>query len=95
MVKSWLPGVLSARTTGEVAWNSLFLVGIGMLLYISSFAIWMFILSRSPLSTAYPVAIGLTLVFTTLVSAFLLHETITMAQLLGIGLVLAGIILIF
>jgi drug/metabolite transporter (DMT)-like permease len=95
MVKSWLPGVLSARATGDVAWNSLVLVGMGMLLYITSFVIWMVILSRNQLSTSYPVAIGLTLVFTTIVSALLLHETITAPQLLGIGLVIAGIALIF
>lgn len=95
LIKSWLPVVISTRAAGELAWSSTALFGMGVLLYISSFGLWMIILLRNPLSTAYPVAIGLTLIFTTIVAATLLHETISVEKLLGISLILAGIVLIF
>lgn len=95
LIKSWLPKVISNHAASEFVWSSVALFGIGVLLYISSFGLWMIILLRSPLSTAYPVAIGLTLIFTTIVAATLLHETIGVEKILGIGLILAGIVLIF
>src|SRR5262245_11526968 len=49
---------------------------IGAVLYVVSFGFWILILSRVQLSIAYPVAVGLTLVGTTLASVLILHETV-------------------
>jgi len=43
------------------------------------------------LSLAYPVVIGLTVIFTTLTGAFLLDEKVLPVQWLGIGLMVSGI----
>lgn len=74
---------------------SLLGMGFGFLLYIISFLAWVAILERAPLSTAYPVAIGLTLLFSIISSVFVLNETISLVKSSGIILILLGIILIF
>ena len=95
VVKLYLPAAFAAHGAGGVVWSQIFFVSLGVALYVGSFALWMMILTTNPLSTAYPVAIGLTLVFTTLVAGFLLHENIGLGKLAGIALILLGIILIF
>jgi multidrug transporter EmrE-like cation transporter len=46
------------------------------------------------LSIAYPIAIGLTLVFSTLASWLVLSETISVLRLLGMLLIFIGIVVI-
>jgi hypothetical protein len=43
-------------------------------LYIASFLIWLVILGRNDLSVAYPIAIGLTLAFSTLAASIVIGE---------------------
>lgn len=64
---------------------------IGGALYVLSFLIWLAILARYELSQAYPVAIGLTLVLSSLASSILLGESLTLIRILGILFVFAGI----
>lgn len=71
-----------------------FLVSIGAGLYIASFFIWLFILARYELSQAYPTAIGLTLVFSSVASALLLGEALPPLRMLGIAIIFAGIWLV-
>lgn len=94
-IKAAFPAFLAARSVGNIAWLPLTQLGIGAILYIGSFGLWMLILSQNPLSTAYPIAIGLTLCFSTLVAYFFLNETIGIAKLAGIFLIFTGIYLIF
>lgn len=67
---------------------------IGMLFYAGSFLLWMFILSKNPVSFAYPVTIGLTLGFTVLGSVFLLGEKVTFLQIFGIALMAVSVFLV-
>lgn len=67
---------------------------LGGSLYIGSFLLWLLILRRMPLATAYPAAVGLTICGSTLVSVLILGEHIRFSQAAGIGLVLLGIVLI-
>ena len=69
-------------------------VVLGGFLYLASFAVWLQIIRTIPLSTAYPLAIGLTLCGTTLVSRLWLHENLSGAKTAGIGLIMAGVLLI-
>jgi multidrug transporter EmrE-like cation transporter len=69
-------------------------LGAGALLYIGAFAVWLVILSRMELSIAYPVAVGLTLVFVTVGSTLVLNEAIGVVRLLGIALIFVGITLV-
>jgi multidrug transporter EmrE-like cation transporter len=71
--------------------DSLQLAG-GFCLYIVSFVVWMRILARMPLSTAYPIAIGLTLAFSTTGAAILLGERLGALKVAGILLIFLGCI---
>jgi drug/metabolite transporter (DMT)-like permease len=79
---------------GNVFWASIVYVGVGAVLYIIGFALWLGILSRNELSVAYPTAIGLTLVISTLASWLILGETVSGARMGGMLLIFGGIILI-
>ncbi|MCP1831719.1 multidrug transporter EmrE-like cation transporter [Bradyrhizobium sp. USDA 4532] len=66
----------------------------GAVLYIGSFAVWLVILGRHELSFAYPIAIGLTLVFSTMTASTLLGELLTLGRIIGIAMVFLGILAI-
>lgn len=85
---------LGRGRVGPVGWVPLLQLGAGALLYIGAFAIWLVILSRTELSIAYPVAVGLTLVFLSIASTLVLNEAIGAARLLGIALIFVGITLV-
>lgn len=63
----------------------------GLILFGSSAVTWLFVLSRVPVSFAYPF-VGLGIVLTTLGGVALLGEHVTKGQLLSIGIILIGII---
>jgi multidrug transporter EmrE-like cation transporter len=62
----------------------------GFGLYMLSFVVWMRILARMPLSTAYPIAIGLTLACSTTGAAVLLGERFGALKIAGIVLIFVG-----
>lgn len=66
---------------------------IGLSLFVLSAVSWLLVLSRVPLSVAYPF-VGLTYVLTTLFSKFVLRESVPSIRWLGVGLILAGIVII-
>jgi multidrug transporter EmrE-like cation transporter len=62
----------------------------GFVLYVFSFVLWIRILSRLPLSIAYPAAVGLTLAFTTTGAALMLGERFGIVRIAGVLLIFAG-----
>lgn len=68
-------------------------VVIGLGLFVISAGSWLLVLSRVPLSVAYPF-VGLTYVLTTLFSKFVLKENVPSLRWLGIGLILVGIVFV-
>jgi multidrug transporter EmrE-like cation transporter len=90
LMRLGLPAI-SRDGFGQASWAPLLEVGAGATLYLGAFAVWLAILSRIELSVAYPVAIGLTLVFVSVSSAVLLKEPVDLGRALGIVLILAGI----
>lgn len=62
----------------------------GLVLYIASFALWLRILARLPLSTAYPIAIGLTMTFSTTGAVLLLGERLGAIKLAGMLFIFVG-----
>jgi multidrug transporter EmrE-like cation transporter len=85
----------------QVAWQArsflvapTFIVGMGSVLYIASFLIWLVILGRNDLSVAYPIAIGLTLAFSTLAASIVIGEMISPARSLGVLVIFFGIWLV-
>ena len=65
-----------------------------VLLYAASFAFWLLALSRYPLTTVYPVFIGIGYTTVTLCAIFFLHEHLTVVRLrprlVGVGLLLVA-----
>lgn len=63
----------------------------GIVIYGISTVFYILVLGKLNLSVAYPVVIGLTVLATTVLGAFLLKEKVVSSQWLGIGLMLSGI----
>ena len=69
------------------------LVMLGLVTYGLSAIIWMFVLSRVALSTAYPfIALGIAM--TALAGRYFFQEPMTPVNISGIGLILAGVLVI-
>jgi small multidrug resistance pump len=84
--------VLLKLGSGQNLFNP-YLLG-GVLTYGLSTIFYILVLGKLTLSAAYPIIIGLTVVFTTITGAFLLGEKVAPNQWTGIGLMLSGILAI-
>ena len=94
LFKHGWPRFFTALNDGS-AWASLaILPAVGAALYAVSFLVWLVIVTRLPLTVAYPVAIGLSLVAVTIGAVVWLGEPLSAIRMLGAALVLAGIALI-
>jgi small multidrug resistance pump len=80
-------------TTGERAvWWAYPIVGVG---YVFAFSMLSLTLSRGvPLGIAYALWAGIGVVLVAIVSWLAFHETLTWVQLAGMGLVIAGVVLL-
>jgi drug/metabolite transporter (DMT)-like permease len=65
----------------------------GLAIFALSAAVWILVLSRTSLSFAYPFA-ALTYLIILIVDRFVLHETIPPVRWVGVGLIMAGIVLV-
>lgn len=65
--------------------------GFGGALYVGSFLLWMYILSRTQLTYAYPVSVAVTIAFSTLGAWLFLGEKLSWQLLVGVVLIVAGI----
>lgn len=77
-----------------VSLGNIVLPSIGAILYLSSFIIWLYILSRNSVSVAYPISIGATLGFVAIGASVFLGERVSFLQIVGMMLLLSGIFLI-
>lgn len=66
---------------------------LGLALFGISAAFWLVVLSRVPLSVAYPF-VGMSYVFVVLLSRFVLHEHVPASRWVGVFVVAAGIVII-
>lgn len=82
----------SLKDLGHILLNVKYLFG--FLLYACSFMMFMFILSKYKLNVAYPLATALFFVYISLASYFILKESFSMIQIIGIGLCMLGVVLI-
>ena len=67
---------------------------IGFVAFILANVTWFRTIASEPLSAAYPALVGLTFVFLTSGAAAFLNEPITFRKIMGLGVILAGILLI-
>ena len=89
--------------TLSLAWNTLFPdlirvikipeILIGLVLFGSSFLLWIKVLTKSDLSYAYPmVSIGY--INVVVVSYFLFNEQFTLMKVLGVSLIVVGVVVL-
>ena len=69
-------------------------LGAACAVYLGGMLLWLIVLGRNPMSTAYPIGIGLSLVTTTLAAIAVLGEPVGALRLTGIAAILAGAVCI-
>lgn len=65
----------------------------GLLLYVISVGLWLLVLSRVPVSMAYPM-VSLGYVVTAIAAYYLFGEPLTSLRILGIFIIIAGVYLV-
>jgi multidrug transporter EmrE-like cation transporter len=73
--------------------QSIWLMG-GLFLYGISFLLWLFVISKIKLNTAYPIATSLSFSLVVLFSWFFFKEHLLPIQILGIAVIIFGIFLL-
>jgi len=68
---------------------------IGLAFYGVGFLMWYGLLTRMPLSVAFPLAAGSLVIATQIVGSLFLNETLSLTHVGGIALITAGIAVIF
>lgn len=69
------------------------LVWLGTVIYVLSFALWLFVLSKVDLSVAYPF-VGISFVVTMAFGGMFLDEQISASRLIGTLLIVAGCVFV-
>lgn len=69
------------------------LVFIGLLMYVISFVLWIFIIQRFPLTYISPISYGLVFISIAIFSYYILGVKITKEQFFGSLLIITGIII--
>jgi multidrug transporter EmrE-like cation transporter len=67
---------------------------VALLLYGLSFVVWVWLLSKSPLSILYPVALSMNVVFAIVAARWFLGESLTLIHGIGIAVIIVGIFLV-
>lgn len=81
------PGTTVARAAREPRlWT-------GLVLFAVSALFWLVVLSRVPLSVAYP-SVGMSYVFVVLFSRLWLHEQVPALRWVGVAIVVIGIVIV-
>ena len=66
------------------------LVLCGICLYAGTTCLWLYILSKTPISQAYPIQ-ALAFPIVTVLSTFLFHESVTPMRIVGVLIIVAGV----
>ena len=74
--------------------SALLWIGLGGLLTVASFALWLYILRTTSASVAYPMSVGMSLVFVSVGAWMFLREEISLIQVFGMFVLFAGVILV-
>lgn len=94
LIRRFAAEALTALKSGGWGARSVIFAAEGVAFYSCSFLIWLGILTRSPVSRAYPIGVGLTLVLTTIGARFMLGETLGARTLAGMAAVFLGVLLL-
>ncbi len=94
LFKAGWPRLAQAFAEHAPLWRPAAIPALGACLYVTSFLLWLAIVTRLPLTIAYPIAIGLSLLAVTAGAVAWLGESMTLARVSGTLLILAGVVLI-
>lgn len=72
--------------------NSKFILG--LLCYLSSFLLWLYIIAKMKLSLALPISVGLVNLLVLICSALIIGEKITSLQWIGVIIIIVGLFII-
>ena len=89
MIKRAAPGLLDSGWS-RLTPGTVLPVLAAAAVYFSGMGLWLAAMGRNPLSTAYPIGIGLSLVSATIAAMFAFGEPIGLAKLAGIALIMLG-----
>lgn len=81
---------LGASSLLALSWAGAIQLAAASAIYLCGMLLWLVVLGRNPMSTAYPIGIGLSLASTTVAAMAVLGEPVGALRLLGIGAILAG-----
>lgn len=94
VIKMWAPAALARWNEGQVVSQPGLWVCVGAALYATAFLVWMRILTRNDVTLAYPMAIGLTLLFSTIAARMVLQETMSASRVAGMIAIMLGIVMV-
>ena len=66
----------------------------GLVLYATAALVWFRVISTENLNSSYPLLVSLTFVLVTLGATVFFHEPVSWQKVLGLGVILAGIVLV-
>ena len=69
------------------------ILALGLCIYVLSFILSIIVMKNMNLSFFYPISAGLVYILVSVLGFFVLHESISKFQLVGMGIVLAGIVI--
>ncbi len=85
---------LSLSLKNEISFRIGFITALGFLLYIGSFLLWQKLIATYDLSYIVPIATGIVQIVVLIGSYFFFKENMSVLNIIGILLVIAGIVLI-
>jgi multidrug transporter EmrE-like cation transporter len=94
LLKANIPAATSAVRQSHYVSSPVGLIALGGAFYASSFLCWLFILNRTPVARAYPIAIGITMALTTLGAVAVLSERLSLRDIAGIAIIFIGVVVL-
>lgn len=94
LMKLHLVPARSSVLSGTFVDSSVMLAAAGIGLYVASFLLWLTIVTKLPLTYAYPMSVGITLLATSLLSIFFLAESLSLFRVIGMATILLGVIIV-
>jgi drug/metabolite transporter (DMT)-like permease len=69
-------------------------ITLGGIMTVASFALWIYILRTNSVSVAYPITVGISLIFVSVGAWMFLREEISSIQIFGMFLLFVGVVLV-
>jgi len=94
LFKAYSSSISIIMDKGKISLQLSPLVLLGLVFYVCSFILWLFFIKRNNISFIYGVLAGSVTVCTVVGGYFLFNEKLTLMQIVGIILIVAGLIIV-